>query len=153
MWVQSATLTRMAEFNFGLALSSKHRCSSVGVAEERTELATCKLYSVWKQVKPPEDLLVLLKFYTPLIHFESGTAAKCFSPMACYSAGQKPHIIQCDQAPPVLSVVSLTLFMKQMSPKSRREESISRVITACEVQWISWNSSCGEVIVPVWLTQ
>lgn len=35
-----------SEFSFSLALSSKHRCSSVGVTEEGTELVTWKLYSV-----------------------------------------------------------------------------------------------------------
>lgn len=38
--------THIAEFNFGFALSSKHRCSSVGVTAEGTELVTWKLYSV-----------------------------------------------------------------------------------------------------------
>jgi len=68
----------MAEFNFALALSSKHRCSSVGVTEKWTGLVTWKLYSVWKKVKTPEDLLVLLKFDLSLILTEHSTAPKQF---------------------------------------------------------------------------
>lgn len=84
----------MAEFNFGLGLSSEHRCSSVGVTEEGTQLATWKLYSVWKQVKTPEDLSVLPKFYPSLIHTESGRAAEVFIPTVCHSAGQNPALLR-----------------------------------------------------------
>lgn len=52
----------MAEFNFGITWSLKYRCSFVGVTGEGAELVTWKLHSVWKQVKTPEDLAVLLKF-------------------------------------------------------------------------------------------
>lgn len=141
----------MAEFYFGLALSLKHRCSSVGVTEEGTELVTWKLYSVWNQVKTPEDLSVLLKFYPSQTHTEPSTAAKHF-PYGLSLCRPNPHIAQWNQDPLGLSILLLTLFMKQRSLKSRRAESISRVIRGCEVHWIIWNSSCGKVQVPMWLT-
>lgn len=51
----------MAEFNFGISRSLKYRCSFVGVTGEGAEIVNWKLHSVWKQVKTPEDLAVLLK--------------------------------------------------------------------------------------------
>lgn len=90
--------THIAEFNFGFALFSKHRCSSVGVTVEGTELVTWKLYSVWKQITTPEDLSVLLKFYPSLIHIE---------PMQQLNISflwPKPHIVQWSQGPLGLSL-------------------------------------------------
>lgn len=127
----------MAEFSFGITWSLKYRCSFVGVTEEGAELVTWKLHSVWKQVKTPEDLAVLLKF--------SPFWSQTFPSYSLSPCGPKPHIARWNQNPLGLSALPLTLFMKQRSLKSTRAESISRVIRACGVPWIIWNSSCGEV--------
>lgn len=84
----TSPLTHMAEFNFAIAWSLKYRCSFVGVTWEGTELVTWKLHSVWKQVRTPEDLTVLLRFFPFL------DTAKHFLHTACHPAGQNPTLLR-----------------------------------------------------------